>query len=98
MSGVILPPPAGEPRTASIINRIVASSLRQRFLVVLMALALVWAAGRYLGGPRGWRALAGAVVAALVVQGLPVMARLVSLHCPVIAPPWSTTLAVRLNL
>jgi heavy metal efflux system protein len=38
-----LPPPAGEPQTASIINRIVASSLRQRFLVVLLFLALIGA-------------------------------------------------------
>jgi heavy metal efflux system protein len=50
VSGASLAPPSGEPRTASIINRIVASSLRQRFLVVLMALALVgagiWSFGR----------------------------------------------------
>ncbi|HMF10070.1 MAG TPA: CusA/CzcA family heavy metal efflux RND transporter, partial [Thermoanaerobaculia bacterium] len=34
-------PPTGPPRTGSIINRIVASSLRQRFLVVVFALLLV---------------------------------------------------------
>jgi heavy metal efflux system protein len=36
-----LPPPESPPRTASIINRIVASSLRQRFLVVLLTGLLV---------------------------------------------------------
>ena len=36
-----LPPPGSEPRTASIINRTVASSLRQRFLVVLLTLILI---------------------------------------------------------
>ena len=36
-----LPPPATPPRTGSIMNRVVASSLRQRFLVVLMTLILV---------------------------------------------------------
>src|SRR6201986_1824609 len=36
-----LPPPTHEPRTASVMNRIVASSLRQRFLVVLMTLVLI---------------------------------------------------------
>jgi len=50
MSDLSLPPPSAEPRSASIINSIVASSLRQRFLVVLMALALVgtglWSFGR----------------------------------------------------
>ena len=35
------PPPAAEPRTASAMNRIVASSLRQRFLVILMTLVLI---------------------------------------------------------
>jgi cobalt-zinc-cadmium resistance protein CzcA len=35
------PPPEGPPKTGSIINRIVASSLRQRFLVVVFALLLV---------------------------------------------------------
>ena len=41
-----LPPDPAVPRTASIMNRIVASSLRQRFLVGLMSLLLV-------GGGRG---------------------------------------------
>src|SRR6202789_675453 len=36
-----LPPPQSPPRTASIINRIVASSLRQRFLVMLLTGLLV---------------------------------------------------------
>ena len=45
------PPPTGSPsRTASMMNRIVASSLRQRFIVVFMTLLLVaagwWALGR----------------------------------------------------
>jgi heavy metal efflux system protein len=40
--------PESVPRTASIMNRIVASSLRQRLLVVLMTLVLIGA---------GWRAL-----------------------------------------
>ena len=43
-----LPPTGSAPRSASIMNRIVASSLRQRFLVVLMILVLVGA---------GWRSL-----------------------------------------
>jgi cobalt-zinc-cadmium resistance protein CzcA len=43
-----LPPPASPPRTASIINRIVASSLRQRFLVVLLTGLLVGAGVRSL--------------------------------------------------
>ena len=43
-----LPPPGGPPRTASAINRIVASSLRQRFLVVIMTLLLVAAGARSL--------------------------------------------------
>ncbi len=43
-----LPPGASEPRSASIINRIVASSLRQHFLVVLMTLLLVVAGVRSL--------------------------------------------------
>jgi cobalt-zinc-cadmium resistance protein CzcA len=38
-----LPPPTTEPRTASIINRIVASSLRQRFLLALLTLVLIGA-------------------------------------------------------
>jgi len=45
-----LPPAGSTPRTASIMNRIVASSLRQPFLVVLMTLVLlgagVWALQR----------------------------------------------------
>jgi heavy metal efflux system protein len=36
-----LPPASSVPRTGSMMNRIVASSLRQRFLVVLMALLLI---------------------------------------------------------
>jgi heavy metal efflux system protein len=36
-----LPPAAPPPRSASIMNRIVASSLQQRFLVVLMTLVLI---------------------------------------------------------
>jgi len=36
-----LPPPDSAPRTASLMNRIVASSLRQRLLVVLMTLVLI---------------------------------------------------------
>jgi len=43
-----LPPSAPVPRTASVINRIVASSLRQRFLVVLMTLVLIVAGTRSL--------------------------------------------------
>ena len=43
MSDSSLPLPDHPPTTASIINRIVASSLRQRFLVVLMTLLLVGA-------------------------------------------------------
>ena len=43
------PPPSGPAsRTASIINRIVASSLRQRFLVVLMTVVLIGAGVRSL--------------------------------------------------
>ncbi len=38
-----LPPPGHPPRTASMINRIVASSLRQRFLVILMTVLLIGA-------------------------------------------------------
>ncbi len=38
-----LPPPETPPRTASMMNRVVASSLRQRFLVVLMTLVLICA-------------------------------------------------------
>ena len=36
-----LPTPQSTPRTASIMNRIVASSLRQRFLIVLMTFILI---------------------------------------------------------
>jgi cobalt-zinc-cadmium resistance protein CzcA len=43
-----LPPPASAPRTASIIHRMVASSLRQRFLVVIMTGLLVAAGARSL--------------------------------------------------
>jgi cobalt-zinc-cadmium resistance protein CzcA len=38
-----LPPPENPPRTASMIHRMVASSLRQRFLVILMTLVLMGA-------------------------------------------------------
>ena len=41
-------PAESAPRSASIINRIVASSLRQRFLVVLMTLVLIGAGTRSL--------------------------------------------------
>ena len=43
-----LPPPESTPRSASIINRIVASSLRQRFLVMLLTGLLVAAGARSL--------------------------------------------------
>src|SRR6185437_5547705 len=43
MSDSTPPPPEHTPRTASVINRIVASSLRQRFLVILMTLLLTGA-------------------------------------------------------
>ena len=43
-----LPPSAPAPRSPSIINRIVASSLRQRFLVVLMTVVLIGAGLRAL--------------------------------------------------
>ena len=43
-----LPPTGSAPRTASVMNRIVASSLRQRFLVVLMTLVLIGAGSRSL--------------------------------------------------
>ena len=43
------PSPLGtEPRTASVMNRIVASSLRQRFLVMLMTIVLIFAGTRSL--------------------------------------------------
>ena len=41
MSDSPFPPPDHTPTTASIINRVVASSLRQRFVVILMTLLLV---------------------------------------------------------
>ena len=37
------PPPATPPRTASVINRVVSSALRQRFLVVVMTLLFIGA-------------------------------------------------------
>ncbi len=43
-----LPPTEPSPRTPSIMNRIVASSLRQRFLVILMTLVLIGAGSRSL--------------------------------------------------
>ena len=48
MNGEKLPIPSGPSRTGSIINRIVASSLRQRFLVVLLTALLVGAGARSL--------------------------------------------------
>ncbi|HLJ39218.1 MAG TPA: CusA/CzcA family heavy metal efflux RND transporter [Steroidobacteraceae bacterium] len=48
MSATALPPGSPEPRSASIINRIVASSLRQRLLVVLMTIVLIGAGARSL--------------------------------------------------
>ena len=36
----MVPPPESQPRTASVIHRIVASSLRQRFLVILLTFLL----------------------------------------------------------
>ncbi|HUX72707.1 MAG TPA: CusA/CzcA family heavy metal efflux RND transporter [Steroidobacteraceae bacterium] len=42
------PPSESTPRTASIMNRVVAASLQQRFLVVLMTLVLVGAGARAL--------------------------------------------------
>ncbi|HEX3800779.1 MAG TPA: CusA/CzcA family heavy metal efflux RND transporter [Verrucomicrobiae bacterium] len=41
MSDAQLPAPNHAPRTGSVINRIVASSLRQRFLVVLLTIILI---------------------------------------------------------
>src|ERR1700733_718514 len=38
-----LPPPENAPRTASAIHRVVSSSLRQRFLVVIMTMVLIGA-------------------------------------------------------
>jgi cobalt-zinc-cadmium resistance protein CzcA len=43
-----LPPIESAPRTASMMNRVVASSLRQRFLVVLLTLVLIGAGSRSL--------------------------------------------------
>src|SRR5580704_13758540 len=43
-----LPPIGSVPRTASVMNRIVASSLRQRFLVILLTLVLIGAGSRSL--------------------------------------------------
>ena len=43
-----LPPNGSPPRTASVMNRIVASSLRQRILIVLMILVLIGAGFRSL--------------------------------------------------
>ena len=43
-----LPPIESAPRTASMMNRVVASSLRQRFLVVLLTLVLIGAGTRSL--------------------------------------------------
>src|SRR5476651_2003699 len=43
-----LPPTGLAPRTASIMNRVVASSLRQRFLVMLLTLILIGAGTRAL--------------------------------------------------
>jgi cobalt-zinc-cadmium resistance protein CzcA len=41
MSDAELPPPGNPPRTGSVVNRIVASSLRQRFLVVLLTVLMI---------------------------------------------------------
>ncbi len=43
-----LPPSESGPRSASIMNRIVTSSLRQGFLVILMTLVLIGAGTRSL--------------------------------------------------
>ena len=43
-----LPPTGSEPQSASIMNWIVASSLRQSFLIVLMTLVLIGAGSRSL--------------------------------------------------
>jgi len=43
-----LPQIESAPRTASMMNRVVASSLRQRFLVVLLTLVLIGAGTRSL--------------------------------------------------
>jgi cobalt-zinc-cadmium resistance protein CzcA len=44
----VLPPPAPAPRTPSMMNRIVASSLRQGFLLILMTIVLIGAGSRSL--------------------------------------------------
>src|ERR1700685_4437326 len=46
--GPQLPPAAPAPRSASIMNRIVASSLRQSFLIALMTVVLIGAGSRSL--------------------------------------------------
>jgi len=61
-----LPHIASTPRTASMMNRVVASSLRQRFLVVLLTIVLIGAGTRSLErlpvdaypdlSPRKWSA------------------------------------------
>ena len=43
-----LPPSVSAPRSGSIVSRIIASSLRQRFLVVLMTIVLIGAGSRSL--------------------------------------------------
>ena len=43
-----LPPDSSAPRSASIMNRIVSSSLRQSFLIILMTLVLIAAGSRSL--------------------------------------------------
>ena len=48
MSALPPPPVPPEPRTASIINRIVSSSLRQRLVVVLLTIVLIGAGARSL--------------------------------------------------
>ena len=48
MSATPAAQPAPAPRTASVMNRIVASSLRQRLLVVLMTIVLIGAGSRSL--------------------------------------------------
>jgi cobalt-zinc-cadmium resistance protein CzcA len=48
MSALPPPPVTPEPRTASIINRIVSSSLRQRLVVVLLTIVLIGAGARSL--------------------------------------------------
>ncbi len=50
-----LPPIESAPRTASMMNRVVASSLRQRFLVVLLTLVLIGAGHAVARTPAGGR-------------------------------------------